>query len=300
VRVRAWGPFIAEVDVALDTTLPASLAAGRRARSRRRVVTAVRTTIRLAAGSDRVEFTTRVDNRSRDHRLRVLFPAPDARPSDGARAEGHFAVLHRAARPTPAGPDWAEPPGPTAHTAGAIAAGSVAVFGFGLPEYEALEEGAGLTIGLTLLRCVGLLSRDDLTTRPGHAGPGIATPEAQCLGAHTFRYAVRVGEPLGDPELVRASADFRTGWLVGPAGVDPVPALALSGDAVGFSALKRSEDGDAAVLRVFNAGRKPAAVQLDGAFSRAEQSRLDEAAEPGEALADLRAGEIRSIRLTPR
>jgi hypothetical protein len=35
-------------------------------------------------------------------------------------------------------------------------------------------------IALTLLRCVGWLSRDDLSTRRGHAGPYMATPGASC------------------------------------------------------------------------------------------------------------------------
>ena len=41
-----------------------------------------------------------------------------------------------------------------------------------------------MTLGLTLLRCVGWLSRDDLSTRYKHAGPGLETPGAQCLGLH--------------------------------------------------------------------------------------------------------------------
>jgi alpha-mannosidase len=45
-------------------------------------------------------------------------------------------------------------------------------------------------LGVTLLRCVGWLSRDDLSTRYKHAGPPLPTPEAQCQGKHTFEYAV--------------------------------------------------------------------------------------------------------------
>jgi len=69
----------------------------------------------------------------------------------------------------------------------------------GLPEYEAYinpfpsrESGnsRGTTLALTLLRCTGWLSRNDLTMRSGHAGPALETPGAQEIGRHTFEYAV--------------------------------------------------------------------------------------------------------------
>jgi alpha-mannosidase len=70
------------------------------------------------------------------------------------------------------------------------AAGGLAILNRGLPEYEAEPADSGVCLGLTLLRCVGWLSRDDLSTRYKHAGPPLETPEAQCLGRHTFEYAV--------------------------------------------------------------------------------------------------------------
>ncbi|HBE28879.1 MAG TPA: hypothetical protein DDW25_08325, partial [Ktedonobacter sp.] len=64
----------------------------------------------------------------------------------------------------------------------------------GLPEYEILQDGPGIESGqaavaLTLLRCVEWLSRGDLSTRRGHAGPMEYTPEGQCLGHQEFDYA---------------------------------------------------------------------------------------------------------------
>ena len=59
-------------------------------------------------------------------------------------------------------------------------------------EYELLPD----AIAVTLLRCVGWLSRDDLKRRPGHAGPGISTPGAQLLGDHSFDFGV-AGEVAG-------------------------------------------------------------------------------------------------------
>jgi mannosylglycerate hydrolase len=137
-----------------------------------------------------------------------------------------------------------------------------AVLNRGLPEYEAEPSDEGVCLGITLLRCVGWLSRDDLSTRYKHAGPALETPEAQCLGQHTFEYSVVPHE--GD-------------WLAGrvpleaEAYVTPVYSAALAGrtvDAEGsfysvgpdellFSTCKRSEDGQSIILRVYNTAPYP-------------------------------------------
>jgi len=68
---------------------------------------------------------------------------------------------------------------------------SAALASRGILEVEARPEPAGgTTILLTLLRCVGWLSRSDLATRRGGAGPELETPDAQELGAHRFEFAV--------------------------------------------------------------------------------------------------------------
>jgi hypothetical protein len=56
-------------------------------------------------------------------------------------------------------------------------------------EYEVVD-GA---IAVTLLRCVGAISRETLATRPWPAGPTTPTPGAQMLGDTEFRLAVWPG-----------------------------------------------------------------------------------------------------------
>ena len=56
-------------------------------------------------------------------------------------------------------------------------------------EVKARETG-GSGIALTLLRCVGWLSRDDYSSRNGHAGPFLETPGAQMPGRWSYDYAV--------------------------------------------------------------------------------------------------------------
>ncbi len=134
---------------------------------------------------------TRVNNTARDHRLRLLFATPIR--TDTVYVDGHFDVT---ARPVARaeGKDWMEPPSPTAHQGRFVDVtngdAGLALFNRGLPEYEAFEGKQGTGIALTLLRCVGWLSRSDLSTRPGPAGYALETPDAQCLGLYEFHYAL--------------------------------------------------------------------------------------------------------------
>src|SRR6185295_3157358 len=58
--------------------------------------------------------------------------------------------------------------------------------------YEVITgaDGAGTELALTLLRCVGYLSRSELSMRPNPAGPLDALEGPQLLGRHVVDYAV--------------------------------------------------------------------------------------------------------------
>jgi alpha-mannosidase len=144
------------------------------------------------------------------------------------------------------------------------------------------------------------LSRDDLVTRPGHAGPGVPTPEAQSIGCTTFEYALRVGvAEESDAALLRASADYRTPLVLGPEGATAEPPIQVEGDVV-VSALKPAEDGRGVVLRAFNPGPDAAWMRVVGDVT-ISPVRLDESELPeDDAGRPLRPGEIRSLRLVRR
>ena len=226
----------------------------------------IETTLRAVPGLDHVELRSVVENGADDHRLRVLFRTADG--GDEVRAESQFAVVRRPLEPPAPRAQWVEPPVPTGHTLGAVALGSLVVLTKGLPEYEASARG----LRLTLLRCVGTISRPaGLATRPLAAGPDIATPDGQCRGRHVFEYAVRFdGDALTNAALLLASQDYRTDFLRG----DPFDApLELGGDVV-FSCLKRAEDDSGLVLRVFNPNGRPETLASNVPLHRI---RLDEA-----------------------
>jgi alpha-mannosidase len=259
---------------------------------------ALRTMIRLVAGGDRVEVETEVDNRARDHRLRVVLPAP--RAGAAVRAEGQFAVIRRPLRPPRPRTRWVEPPDPTQHTLGAVALGDLALFTKGLPEYEARGPRRDAEIALTLLRCVGLISRPDgLPIRRYGAGPATPTPGGQCPGRHRFEYAFRLdAQALSDAELLRAGQDYRFDLLTGPAGSTPPTPIGLDGDPVAFSCLKGAENGDGILLRVFSPGpdRAQVSVRTGAAVSR---TRLDETGDRplSRRAASVRPGGIVTFRI---
>src|SRR6266536_709413 len=80
--------------------------------------------------------------------------------------------------------EWASPTWPAR---GAMLAGGIAVFHEGVFEYEVVE---GRELAVTLLRCVGTISRQSMASRPWAAGPDIPTPEAQMIGRTEFRVGI--------------------------------------------------------------------------------------------------------------
>ncbi|MBV9336972.1 MAG: hypothetical protein JO243_13890 [Solirubrobacterales bacterium] len=258
------------------------------------------TMVRLIEGIDRVEFHTTIDNQTEDHRLRAVFPIGVADATE-VRAEGQFALVHRPLTPPAPKAEWIEPPDPTQHTLGVVALGPLALLTKGLPEYEARPSEIGPELCLTLLRCVGLISRPTgaLATRPLSAGPQTRTPDGQCIGRHECEYALLPGaDSLDDRALLRASQDYRYGFLVTAHALDLDPPARVEGDVV-FSCLKGAEDGDGVILRCFNAGATQASVRIAGDVD-VTRVRLDET--DGEMAGnqfDLRPGEIATFRLRP-
>jgi alpha-mannosidase len=295
-RVIVDGPLVHELEVSYRAELPAALDP-----QADTVEVPVTTIVRLVRGSDRIEFETTIDNLAKDHRLRVVFPA--GATAGPVRAEGQFAIVPRPLIPTAPRANWCEPPDPTQHTSGAVALGNAALISRGLPEYEARASADESQLCLTMLRCVGLISRntDEIPTRPLGAGPRMPTPEGQCLGRHVLEYALRLdADELDDVALARESLDYRRDFVIVPRAVELPSPVELTGDVV-FSALKGAEDGNGLVLRVFNPGTEIATARLNTSVE-VERVRLDESGgsplDPAGTV-DVRPGEIVTLRLQP-
>ena len=109
--------------------------------------------------------------------------------------DGHFEVVERKPGLPSADATWIEQPRPEVpqqlFTDVSDGKSGLMVANRGLPEVEVLPGSVGnAEIALTLLRCVGWLSRDDFAARKGHAGPFLETPGAQMLGTWSFDYSV--------------------------------------------------------------------------------------------------------------
>jgi mannosylglycerate hydrolase len=220
---------------------------------------------RLEAFEPFVRLTLRLTNGAFDHRLRLL--ADCDLESDSVAVEGHFDVLERRITP-PEAAGWFQQPSGSEHQRRFLAVGDgsrgIALLNAGLPEYSAAPSQLGTRLAVTLLRSVGWLSRNDLVSRPEGAGPALPTPGAQCLGEHQFELALLPFGGQWDTAGVPAAAERFTlrptvDATVGAA--DGGGLLELSGGLL-LSALKKAEDGEALIVRVWNPGRS----RIDGAL----------------------------------
>jgi mannosylglycerate hydrolase len=278
------GPLLCIVRIEIELSLPRRLLASREARRSRRRLLPVVTFLRVEADSPLISFKTVLRNTVKDHRLRVLFPS--GIETSSSCAETQFDVVARPIHPQPyeegeigealkrvlIGARERQPV--TTFPQGMFVdlsdgARGLAVINAGLPEYEIIDPDN--TVALTLFRSVGWLARGGLLTRSGDAGPQIFTPDAQCLREMVFDYAVcfhrgdwleggvhRLAEQFNHECLV-VRAELHAGTLPAKMGL---LSLESRPDAVRMTALKRSGDGKALVVRCYNPATEPSAVTL--------------------------------------
>jgi len=182
------GPTQKTLKIEANLNLPASLTEDRYNRDTYLISNLIDIYISLYKGIKRIDFKIELENNSKDHRLRVLFPT--LIESETLYADGQFYVIPRSTI-LPEAKNWVQDPLPTNHQKDFIAISDTkrcfAVLNKGLPEYEAItNKNNTITLAITLLRCVDWLSRSDFATRKSNAGPDFRTPGAQCLGKHTF------------------------------------------------------------------------------------------------------------------
>jgi alpha-mannosidase len=321
VRVALAPSSEAEVGIALDLTyrVPEGLTADRAERSSRSVALAVRVDLRLARGLDRLDVTLDVDNRARDQRLRAHLRAPFE--ASRFEVESAFEVADRPIAPAP---DAFGSATPAEFPVGATPQRSFATLGDGVhaltlanrgcAEVEAVPEPDGCTsLALTVLRAVGWLSRDDLASRPGHAGPPFETPGAQVPGPHRIELSLRA-HPDGDAGRTAEAHRFAFAPLLfageGPGDAplgDGARLLEVDDPAVVVSAVepRRSSAPD---IRLYNASPDERPVRIGhhfpgaGGFERVDLSGrplpdadVGPVASPGATLA-FRPWQIAALR----
>lgn len=300
IKVVNDGDVFTELMISTQMEIPKSLDGEEGAerevetRSPETVTIPINTKVRLYKDPaiDRIEFATTINNTARDHRLRVMFDTPNA--TDKVRAKEPYGMTERPAVPISGGEGWVEPlPVATSHNQGMLTAGDLALYNRGLSEYEALagEDGMINRIALTLQRSVGYLSRGNLSTRPGWAGPGYATPDAQMVGEYTYEYAVSLSGQAPSGEVINAGRSYMHLGEHGFGGANINDLFrADSSIPIEQAALSPTEDGQAVIARFSNPNDEPATVNLQGIFRSAVRS--DAFGEPHDGNIDMHEFEL--------
>lgn len=294
------GQVARSMTFAYSLSIPDCFLTAARRRSGRRIRMPVEVTLALDGDERFLRVSIRIDNRARDHWLRVRLPVGIDAPA--ARAASPFDAVLRPRRGTGQG-DACQP---ACGFLDVSAPGrGLAILSDGLYEYEFPNDPDG-RVFLTLLRATGHIHRDEAD---GNLGDDWLVPENQCPGRHEFRFALLPHDghqPEGwafgmareylaplqafcqpvHPDRFAVSRPFvqepgihETFLLPGDRLRPDLPATASlvstdSPDMV-LSCLKRAEDRDTFILRLFNGSGQPAAFRLRTGMPLAEAHRTD-------------------------
>ena len=233
----------------------------------------IETTVRLNRDSQQLEFNSALTNEMKDHRLRVLFPT-------GLQSSVNYSdsIFETVERPNEVSAAWTNPTNPQRlrhfvnvrdEKVGVVVAPE------GLHEYEIIAENNQQTIAITLMRAVGELG--DWGYFP--------TPEAQCLNRYQFSYRLSFH---GSSEAsiqsayrtaIASAVPFTTTQATLHAGRLPKQQqyLAVEGEAIVVTALKRNSDNNLPVTRFYNftSDSAPYALNISG-YQAFESNILEE------------------------
>ncbi|MGY3747029.1 alpha-mannosidase [Vagococcus salmoninarum] len=265
IEVVTDSPYLAEVELTQTLMIPVAaeellqkemqavveMRQRQAGRSKELMPFVLKTRIRLEAGSHQLKFATSFNNQAKDHRLRVLFPT-------NIMAESHFAesIYEVVERPNTVSDSWENPTNPqhqhafvNLHTDNY----GVTVANYGLNEYEILQENG--TIALTLHRSVGEMG--DWGYFP--------TPEAQCLGEQTVRYAIDFHGGTDLHETYQRAQNFQIPLSVKQTDSHQGPLaptktfMTINSSAYLMTALKRKENQSEIITRGYNLSNTTAA-----------------------------------------
>jgi alpha-mannosidase len=281
-----------------NLALPKELSPDRASRITEIVNCKLQSRLLLTNGVKRLDIETAIDNQARDHRLRVFFPTGIVNKI--GFSDGHFEVLQRTSDIPLGEPDWVEQPRPEfpqrLFTDVSDGKQGLLVANQGLYEAELVKAHDGTTeIAITLLRCIGWLSRGDLPLRPRNAGPPLPTPDAQEIGKHVVTYSLIPhpgdwieGLPMAyafDLPMKAAPTRLHSGGL-GTTG----NLVKVSSSEFIISAIKQTEDEKGWIVRGYNVTGTGQSLQLKPSLAYKEVllAQMDET--PGQRLVPTKTG----------
>ncbi|HRR99122.1 MAG TPA: glycoside hydrolase family 38 C-terminal domain-containing protein [Candidatus Sumerlaeia bacterium] len=293
VHTEILGGYKAVAHVSLKWQLPVSLTDDRTRRVSEMRAAPIEYDVILTSGNRVIEFRIKIQNNVKDHRLRVVFPTRIQTKT--ISVESKFDVINRPLVPPKTKTKWMQPPMNTHHQENfaSLSDGKkgATFFTKGLCEYEAEPRQAGAAYHLTLLRCVGWLSRGDMNTRYANAGPTMETPEAQCRGEHVFEYALMLHRGNWEKAEVQTVAyNYATpvdacvfyhqvrDWKGAARLPEEASFIQIQPEGLILTGMKKCEERESVILRLYNPKGAPAEGALDFAVdvSQAWLNRLDE------------------------
>ena len=211
-EVEQYGQHRVTVKIELDLRVPRHLTTDDSARSEETTVLPITSHMTIYSDLRRIDFKTEIENTVQDHRLRVLFQS--GIESQHSYAETQFGTTTRENKRDDTHwkrKGWKEKPLPIYSQQRFVDINDgekgLAVLNRGLPEYEIYKDSV---IAVTLVRSVGFMGKKDLLVRPGRfSGISLPTPDAQCPGRQTLEYAIL--PHIGDVDaggVVKMAADF--------------------------------------------------------------------------------------------
>lgn len=305
VTVLEKGPLQQSLQLDYAFELPEKLGADKKTRIGKST-TDISITLSLSKGTSLVQIKGTVNNRTQDHRLRLLvhtmIDAEDctaAQPFDSVRRPRLTFEKGRTE-------DLAQP------VSGWVSVrkndDQFALMTQGVYDYEYLDDKLK-SLAITLVRSTGRIANDPFCEDNGTApAPEWSAPENQCLRTRSFNVALKLGVST-NAQLFREQQCWASPLLTGFDSTDPhkfmtgrpcvqsadlderffdtlpenevsLPryqsGIELSEDAV-FSAIKQSENREGSILRLFNPESDPSLTATKG-FARWRKLNLDETA----------------------
>ncbi|MFA0158362.1 mannosylglycerate hydrolase [Vibrio sp. 10N.261.46.A3] len=305
--------FQSVANIALRMNVPANLKE-REERTGQNGFVEAQCQVVLKQGSRRIEVRMELDNQADDHRVRVLVPTPFV--SETVVADNQFGCI---TRPTndPAmavweEEKWKEAPVPVYQLMNFAALengkAGMAIMSNGLREFEVIASQGDEnrdTFALTLFRGIGVLGKEELLLRPGRpSGIKIPTPDSQVRGKLVCEFTLCgfSGNHI-DANIMAQARDNVTQiecynkipynamkLNVGEQNL-PMSFSLLSKQQSGavLSVLKKAEDEDALIMRVYNpaeTGSVSDSISFTQNVSSWKETSMDERVREGDVATE--------------
>lgn len=256
-----------EVTIYFELITPRSLNSDRTEGSVENEVSTIETKVRLLKNKKTIYFESKINNRAKDHRIKVIFPV--GKKVEKFFTDVSFDVVER--KPVREPIYYVEPMKEikvnTFPTDSYVKIqDDFSVIQLGIQECEILPYTGGFdAVTLNLMRAVGWLSRSDFMTRGGGAGPAFETPEAQCLGETIYNYGITFEENVAlESRIMRIKPKAILGNEIAK-GIDGI--LTLDNKDVLVSALYKNKKNQV-ILRLYNTTKREQIVSINSVWNQ--------------------------------